>query len=53
MAFDEAVASRVRRVLAGRADVAERRVMGGLAFLVDGAMCRSVGRGTLAGAAAG
>ena len=41
-------AARVRRLLARRGVVVERCMMGGVAFLVDGAMCCSVGpRGLL------
>lgn len=43
MAYDEKLADRVRAVLKGRREVAERRLMGHLAFLVNGAMCCSVG----------
>jgi TfoX/Sxy family transcriptional regulator of competence genes len=42
MAYDEQTAERVRRVLAGRKDVVEKKMMGGLAFMVDDAMCCSV-----------
>lgn len=38
MAFDEALAERVREALAGRADVSERRMFGGIAFMVAGNM---------------
>ena len=38
MAFDEGLARRVREALGSRADVSERRMFGGLAFLVDGKM---------------
>lgn len=38
MAYDEALADRVRDVLAGRA-VREQKMFGGLAFMVDGHMC--------------
>jgi len=41
--FDEPSARRVRRLLAGKRPV-ERKMMGGLAFMVNGAMCCSVGR---------
>ena len=47
MAHDEATASRVRRILSRRRGVVERRMMGGLAFLVNGSMCCSVGRAGL------
>ncbi len=38
MAFDEGLAQRVREALEGRAAITERRMFGGLAFLVDGKM---------------
>lgn len=38
MAYDEELAERIRAVLADRTDVSERRMFGGLAFLVDGHM---------------
>lgn len=38
MAFDEGLAQRVREALAGRRGITERRMFGGLAFLVDGKM---------------
>jgi len=38
MAFDEKLAQRVRRVLAGRDDVVEKKMFGGLAFMVRGHM---------------
>lgn len=48
MAYDEKTAERVRKVLSGRRDVAEKKLMGGLCFMVKGAMCCSVsGRGGL------
>jgi TfoX/Sxy family transcriptional regulator of competence genes len=42
MAYDESIAERVRAVLAARADVIERKMFGGLAFLVRGHMCCGV-----------
>jgi TfoX/Sxy family transcriptional regulator of competence genes len=39
MPFDEQLAMRIRNVLAERADVTERRMFGGLAFLLRGHMC--------------
>ncbi|MGP8002133.1 MAG: TfoX/Sxy family protein [Streptosporangiaceae bacterium] len=43
MSYDPAVAEQVRRVLADRADVAERKMVGGgLSFLVSGHMCCGV-----------
>jgi|SRR6187549_55680 len=38
MAFDEPLAERVREALAGRADLSERRMFGGIAFMVAGNM---------------
>jgi TfoX/Sxy family transcriptional regulator of competence genes len=42
MAYDEKVAARVRLLLAGRLDVVERQMFGGLAFMVGGHMCCGV-----------
>jgi hypothetical protein len=42
MAYDEQLAGRIRRVLAARDDVAEKKMFGGLAFMVDGHMCCGV-----------
>ena len=48
MAYDEKTAERVRRVLAGRRGVVEKKLMGGLCFMLKGGMCCSVsGRGGL------
>ncbi len=38
MSFDDVLASRVRALLAGDGDVTEKRMFGGLAFMVGGAM---------------
>ena len=38
MAFDEGLAQRVREILADRNDVREKRMFGGLAFMVAGHM---------------
>ncbi len=38
MAHDEDLASRIRELIAGEPDVTERRMFGGLAFLVGGNM---------------
>jgi TfoX/Sxy family transcriptional regulator of competence genes len=38
MAYDEALADRIRRVLGPRTDVTEKKMFGGLAFLLDGRM---------------
>ena len=37
--FDPEAAARVRRLLSGRGDVVERKMVGGLSFLVNGNMC--------------
>jgi len=42
MAYDEALANRVRKALAGRPGLTEKRMFGGVAFLMDGAMCVGV-----------
>jgi hypothetical protein len=42
MSFDPEVAGRVRRLLSGRDDVAEKKMVGGLSFLVNGNMCCGV-----------
>jgi TfoX/Sxy family transcriptional regulator of competence genes len=42
MAFDEEVAARVRKALAGTRDVVEKRMFGGVAFMVRGNMCCGV-----------
>ena len=36
MSYDEHLADRLRELLAGAGDLAERRMFGGLAFLLDG-----------------
>ena len=40
--YDADVAARVRSALAGRDDVVEKRMVGGLSFLVGGIMCCGV-----------
>ena len=47
MAHDEKLAERVRTILAEHRGVTEKRLMGTLAFMVNGAMCCSVGRAGL------
>lgn len=39
MSYDEKTAERVRRILSGRADVLEKKMFGGLCFMVNGSMC--------------
>jgi TfoX/Sxy family transcriptional regulator of competence genes len=48
VAYDLVTAERVRHLLADRHDVVERKMMGGLMFMVKGGMCCAVsGRGGL------
>ncbi len=42
MAHDPVLADRVRRVLAGRPNLAEKRMVGGVSFSVDDRMCCGV-----------
>jgi hypothetical protein len=42
MAFDETLAQRVRALFEARSDVDERRMFGGIGFLIAGNMCCSV-----------
>jgi TfoX-like protein len=42
MGYDERLAARVRRVLSRRSGVEEKRMVGGLSFLVRGSMCCGV-----------
>lgn len=42
MAYDEDLAARVRSALASRDDVTERKMFGGIAFMVSGNMCCGV-----------
>ena len=42
MAFDEALADRVRDVLAPRVDLSERKMFGGIAFMLGGNMAVGV-----------
>jgi TfoX/Sxy family transcriptional regulator of competence genes len=39
MSYDEKTADRVRRILRTRSDVVEKKMFGGLCFMVNGAMC--------------
>src|SRR5262245_51012954 len=39
MAYDEKLAERIRQNFSGRRDVIERKMFGGLAFMVRGHMC--------------
>lgn len=47
MPFDEHLASRVRSYLEARTDLGERKMFGGLCFLVRGNMCCGLVRGDL------
>ena len=48
MAYDEEVAERIRAMLSGRSDVHEKKMFGGLCFMVRGHMCCAIsGRGGL------
>ena len=47
MAFDEDLAARVRAVLESRVDVDERKMFGGIGFLLAGNMCCGVYRDDL------
>jgi TfoX/Sxy family transcriptional regulator of competence genes len=42
MSYDERIAVRVRALLGKRRDVVERKMFGGLTFMVNGAMCCGV-----------
>ena len=42
MPYDEGLAQRIRDVLEDRSDIAEKRMFGGLAFLLGGHMCVGV-----------
>jgi TfoX/Sxy family transcriptional regulator of competence genes len=42
MAYDERLAERIRGVLQGRGNVTERKMFGGIAFMVDGKMAVGV-----------
>ncbi len=39
MGYDEKTAERVRRILSRRRDVVEKKMVGGLSFMVNGSMC--------------
>jgi TfoX/Sxy family transcriptional regulator of competence genes len=47
MPYDESVAARVREVLGGRKGLSEKKMFGGLAFLIRGHMCCGVLADTL------
>jgi TfoX/Sxy family transcriptional regulator of competence genes len=47
MAYDEQLAARIRTLLADRTDVSERKMFGGLTFMISGNMCCGVNRNEL------
>jgi TfoX/Sxy family transcriptional regulator of competence genes len=42
MAYDEHLAARMRALLSERDDVSEKKMFGGLAFMIDGNMCLGI-----------
>ncbi len=44
MAYDEALAERISSLLSGRRDIEEKKMFGGLAFLLSGNMCCGVAK---------
>lgn len=47
MAYDEGLAERMREAFSGRIDVTEKKMFGGIAFMVSGNMCCGVVNDTL------
>lgn len=47
MPYSEKLAQRMRQALAQLPDVAEKKMFGGLAFMVNGKMCLTVGPGRI------
>ena len=47
MAYDETLAQRVREVLEPHSNISERKMFGGLAFMLDGNMCCCVDKENL------
>ena len=47
MAYDEPTAARIRAALASRTDVTERKMFGGLAFMIGGNMALGVNKDNL------
>jgi TfoX/Sxy family transcriptional regulator of competence genes len=48
MAYDEKLAERIRKLMAGRRGVVERKMMGGLTFMTESGMfCSASGKGGL------
>lgn len=42
MSYDEKLVERIRRILSNRQDVVEKRMIGGLSFMLNGNMCCGV-----------
>ena len=42
MAYDESLAARIRKTLARRKDITEKKMFGGIGFLLNGNMCVGV-----------
>jgi TfoX/Sxy family transcriptional regulator of competence genes len=47
MPYDEGVAARLREVFAGRADIVEKKMFGGIAFMHRGNMCCGINQDVL------
>lgn len=47
MAYSELLAQRMRQALAHLPDVIEKKMFGGLAFMINGKMCLTVGAGRI------
>ena len=47
MAYDESLAHRVRKMLAPVGDITERKMFGGLAFMLNGNMCCCIEKSSL------
>ncbi|MCY4365832.1 MAG: TfoX/Sxy family protein [Chloroflexi bacterium] len=47
MAYDESLAHRVRKMLAPVGDITERKMFGGLAFMLSGNMCCCIDKSNL------
>jgi len=47
MPFDEKLAERIRTVLARHSGVTERKMFGGIAFMLNGHMCCGIAKGDL------
>ena len=47
MAYDEKLAGRIRKLLAKRKAIAEKKMFGGLAFLLNGNMCCGIHGGEM------